>query len=268
MRKFIVAVFPNEAAAYDGTRAFQDLDNEGSITLYGITVLARDAQGKLTTKKAADQGPLGFAVGTLAGGLIGLIGGPVGAAIGMGSGAVIGSVGDMYTLGVSSDFVQTAAEAIMPGKAAVIADVDEEWVTPLDTRMEVLGAIVVREGRAEVEDNFYTRDVESLKAEVAELKAEYAQAKEENKARLKARIDAAQARLQSAKERAQAWLQLQKEETEARAQAIHVQAVKARDERKAMLEQRIHTVRENHKRRSEKLSQAWELTKEAFRPAA
>ena len=181
MRKFIVTVFSNETAAYDGTRAFQALDNEGSITLYGITVLARDAEGKLSTKTTADQGPLGTAVGTLAGGLIGLIGGPVGAAIGLGTGALIGSVSDMFNLGVSSDFVEAAAEAISPGKAAVIADVDEEWVTPLDSRMEALGGIVVREGRSDVEEDLYTRDVNALKAELAELKVEYAQAKEENK---------------------------------------------------------------------------------------
>ena len=82
MNKFVVAIFPDEATAYAGTRALKELDAEGSLNFYGMTVVAKDGSGKLSVKEAADQGPLGTAAGALAGGLIGLLGGPVGAAIG------------------------------------------------------------------------------------------------------------------------------------------------------------------------------------------
>ena len=52
MSKFVVVVFPNEAQAYQGTRAFMDLHAEGSITLYGMAVVAKDAEGKFAIKTA------------------------------------------------------------------------------------------------------------------------------------------------------------------------------------------------------------------------
>ena len=41
------------------------------------------------------------------------------------------------------------SQNLTPGKVAVVADADEEWVTPLDTRMEALGGIVFRRARGE-----------------------------------------------------------------------------------------------------------------------
>ena len=74
--KMIVVVFDNEKKAYEGSKALKDLHAEGSITLYASAVIAKDADGKVTVKQAADQGPLGTAVGLVTGSLIGLLGGP------------------------------------------------------------------------------------------------------------------------------------------------------------------------------------------------
>ncbi|HZO89799.1 MAG TPA: DUF1269 domain-containing protein [Chthonomonadaceae bacterium] len=266
MRKFIVVIFPNETTAYEGTRAFKELDAEGSLTLYGMTVVAKETDGNLSVKQDADQGPLGLAVGTLTGGLIGLLGGPVGVAIGLGGGALIGSVSDLFNLGVSADFIQEVSQHLIPGRLALVADVDEEWITPLDTRMEALGGIVVREWRADVEDELYLREVNARKAELAQLKAEFAQAREENRAKVKARMEEAQAKLDDALTRAQTWLDQRKAETEAKANALQEQAAKARDETRAKIEMRITVMREDYHRRAEKLKQARELAKEALRP--
>lgn len=78
MSRFIVVVFPDEAKAYQGTRALKDLHSEGSLTVYGMAVISKDAGGKFAIKEAADEGPLGMAVGTVTGGLVGLLAGPVG----------------------------------------------------------------------------------------------------------------------------------------------------------------------------------------------
>lgn len=44
---------------------------------------------------------------------------------------------------------------LAPGKCAVIAESSEEWLTPLDTRMEELGAKIVR--IAEIRSDFTER---------------------------------------------------------------------------------------------------------------
>jgi uncharacterized membrane protein len=266
MRKFIVGIFPNETTAYEGTQAFQQLDAEGSLTLYGMTVITKDANGDLSVKQSADQGPLGMAVGTLTGGLIGLLGGPVGMVIGLGGGALIGSVSDLFNLGVSADFVRQVSEELTLSRTAVITDVDEEWVTPLDMRIEAIGGVVVREWHADVEDELYLREVNARKAELAELKTEFAQAREENRVKVKARIEEAQTRLSDSLNRAQAWLDQRKAETEAKVNALQEQAAKVRDENKAKIEKRIAEIREDYNRRGAKMKQSWELAKEALAP--
>ena len=82
MDKMLVVVFDSELKAYEGSKALQELQNEGSINLYAKAVIARDASGKVAVKQQGDMGPVGTAVGLLTGSLIGLIGGPVGLAIG------------------------------------------------------------------------------------------------------------------------------------------------------------------------------------------
>ena len=63
LRKFVVAVFPTEAKAYDGTRAITDLQAEGSLMLYGMAVVTKAADGTLAVKETADRGPLATGVG-------------------------------------------------------------------------------------------------------------------------------------------------------------------------------------------------------------
>ena len=266
MRKYIVVIVPNETTAYEATKAFKQLDAEGSLTLYGMTVVAKDAKGKLSVKQAADEGPVGLAVGTLTGGLIGLLGGPVGVAVGLSSGALIGSMADLFDLGVSAKFLEEVSEEFTPGIFAIITDVDEEWVTPLDTRMEALGGLVVREWRTDVEDDLALREVNTRKAELAGLQAEFAQANEQSRARLKARIEKARARLQDSLSRAEAWLDEREAETGARISALQNRAARARADAQAKVEERIIEMREDVHRRSEKLKQARELAREAFQP--
>ncbi len=163
MDKMLVVGFDSELKAYEGSRALQELQNEGSINLYAKAVIARDASGKVTVKQEGDMGPVGTAVGLLTGSLIGLIGGPVGVAVGATAGTYGGMLYDLANLGVGEDFLDEVAEYLQPGKAAVVAEVWEEWTLPVDTRMEALGGVVFRRSRNEVLDIVIERDVEDPK---------------------------------------------------------------------------------------------------------
>ena len=164
MSKFVVVTFPDELSAYGGTRVLKELDAEGSLTLYGFVVVGRDAGGAPSIKQAADAGPLGTAAGTLAGGLVGLLGGPAAAAAGAAAGALIGSLRDLFRLGVNASFLDAVCRQLAAGGTAVIADVREDWVTPLDTRMEAIGGTVARTWRVDVEDDLYEREVDACRA--------------------------------------------------------------------------------------------------------
>jgi hypothetical protein len=52
----------------------------------------------------------------------------------------------------------------------VVADVSEEWITPIDTRMEALGGLVVRTTREHFEEERRTEELAGLRAEIAQLK--------------------------------------------------------------------------------------------------
>src|SRR5262249_14868064 len=227
-------------------------------------VLAKDANGQLSVKQAADQGPLGVGVGALAGTLIGLLGGPVGAAIGYGSGAMVGALSDIYNSGVSVDFVNSGSEKLTPGKSAVIAEVAEDWVTPLDTRMEAIGGIVMREWRSDFEDEQIEREVNARKADLAKLKEEIASAAEGQKAKLKAQMDAAQTKLSAVAKRAQGRIDQLQQQAQAAIKGMQDQATKANRDTKAKIDRQIAEAKAEYKRRSDKLKQAWELTKQAL----
>ena len=94
MNKMLVGVFEREAAAFEGLSALKDLHRDGDITLYSSAVIAKDKNGKIEVKQAADSGPVGTAVGLLTGSLIGIIGGPAGMAVGASLGSLAGLIFD------------------------------------------------------------------------------------------------------------------------------------------------------------------------------
>ncbi|RPJ23534.1 MAG: DUF1269 domain-containing protein, partial [Chloroflexi bacterium] len=169
------------------------------------------------------------------GALIGLFGGPVGVAVGAGIGTSGGFLYDMAHLGVGQDYLDGVGKSLKPGKAAVVAEIWEDWILPVDTKMEALGGVVFRHTRKDILDIQVERDITTLKAEIDELEAEYDRASGEAKTKLQAKID-----------------------------SLQEQAAKARDERKAKLEKRIAELKAEHKRRNEQLKQAGQHIKETL----
>jgi uncharacterized membrane protein len=82
MDRLPLVVFDRERKAYEGKKALLQLDAEGSISVYGYAVVAKNADGTATIKQGDDVEPLGTLVGTTLGSLIGVLVGPVGLAIG------------------------------------------------------------------------------------------------------------------------------------------------------------------------------------------
>jgi uncharacterized membrane protein len=223
MDRMLVVVFDNETKAYEGKKALMQLDAEGSISVYAYAVLSKHADGSATIKQGDDTGPLGTLVGTSLGSLLGLLGGPVGVAIGAASGFAIGGVADLNNARIGADFIEDVNKQLLPNKVAVVAEIEEDWTTPVDTRMEPVGGIVFRRALADVEDEIHEENVNAMKADLAQMKAEHAKAHADRKAKLQEKINQLdtkiQAQLQKAKERLEA--------AERQAQA-KVQVLKAR----------------------------------------
>jgi len=208
MDRMLMVVFDNENKAYEGKRALLQLDGEGSITAYGYAVVAKNSDGTAAVKQGDDVGPLGTLTGTALGSLIGLLGGPAGVAIGATAGLAAGATADLNNARISEDFVDDVTKVLLPNRVALIAEIEEDWTTPVDTRMEAIGGIVFRRALSDVEDTVDDEDLAAIKADLAQMKAEHAQARADRKAKLQEKINQLnsklQAHLQKAKEQRQA----------------------------------------------------------------
>jgi uncharacterized membrane protein len=268
MNKMLVAVFDSETEAYEGLKALKDLHHSGDVTIYSTAVVVKDAAGTVSVKQAVDEGPVGTGLGLLTGSLLGLLGGPIGVAIGATTGSLAGMIYDLTKAGIDADYLDEVSGALTPERAAVLADVEETWVTPVDVRMAKLGGTTFRRQRDEFVDDMLNREAAAVDVELDALEAELAQASAENRAALQARIDKAHQKLQTLQARIDAkQAQLQNELT-AKSDALRAQAKTASQARKAQIEAKQAELKADYEARSAKLDQAGKLIKEALNPKA
>jgi len=255
MNKLLVAVFDDETAADAGLNALRALHAAGDITLCAAGVLARDAKGVVSVEKSMEPSPLGAAAGLAIGGVIGLLGGPLGVA----AGAVAGSVA-----GVGLDFVEEVTRHLQPGKVALVAEVEEEWVIPVDSALEAAGGQVFRRTRTELAEEQFDHDIAAFKSEIKALESEASHAGGAAQTTLQAKLAAAKSSLESTVQRARQRVDTLKEEADAKAESLKLQLSQANGDVKARIEDRMKRVKGAYHARGAKLSQAWSLTKEAL----
>ena len=266
MNKVVVVVFEDEKKAYEGSRAIRDLHRDGSLTLYADAVIAKDAKGEAAVPRAAEPGPEGTMAGLLIGSMFGVLAGPVGLAVGAGSGTLIGAAFDLTRAGIDEDFVREVSEFLLPGKAAVIAEIEEEWQTPLDTRMEALGGQIFRRNRIEIDDSHFEKELAAYDAELDALEAEMLRASAERKQKLDSRVRETRAKLQAKRDEVKARIEAVKREGEAKADSLHRQIESAAAEQKDRLQRRLEEVRTETRERTAKLQKALEIAKSALTP--
>jgi len=273
MSKFVVVTLPEEKNAYEALHALQGLHAEGSLTMYGTSVVHRDASGKLSILKRDDLGPIGVGLGMLVGGLVGLFGGPAGAVLGATAGATAGGIRDLLQLDLSEEFLDAIERELAPGKFAVVAEISEDWAAPLDTRMAELRGKVVREEREAFRDDLIEKRVNTWKAELGRRRVEHAQHKAE-RAGTKAEammeklfteeIEDQRRRLESIADNAERRLDCARQELDAKIEALLAQASGATPAVRKRIEQRMADLRDEFAEREQKLTRAGELTRQAL----
>jgi uncharacterized membrane protein len=263
VNKILVSVFPTETAAYQGMTALRDLHGEGDITLYDADIIVKDANGQVTLKETTEHGPLGTLVGIVGGSLVGLIGGPAGAAVGAYVGGLGGLLYDMFNLGIGMDFIDEVTAKLTPNTVAIVADIDESWITPVETKLVPLGAINIRQTRDDVIDEQLNRQADELDAELAQLRAEMHETNEQNKATVKAKIEATQQKVRDLDGRITKRLADAHAEFEARMATLKAQRLQAQQRWQADIDARQAELKASYEARKAKLERAHALSKEA-----
>jgi uncharacterized membrane protein len=169
MDNYVAIVFDNDTKAYDGLHALWHLDAQGDITVHGAAVIHRDRFGYVdVATKDTDPGvrtAIGIGLGALLGALAGPIGATAGAAaaavgtgaaIGAASGGVVGLTADAMKADEHEQAAFEGGFALPRGKSAVIAEVSEEWTTPIDSMASRLGGSVYRRSKGDIKNDMWS----------------------------------------------------------------------------------------------------------------
>jgi len=224
MDRILAVVFNSERKACLGRNALLKLENEGSIVVYADALIAKNADGTTTVKQTRDPGPLGMVLGTTLGSVIGLLGGLPGIAIGSAMGFVVGAMADLNSVRVAGDFIDDVSKELRPNRFAVVAEIQEDWTTPVDSRMEALGGFVFRRALSDIRHTADDEDIAALRADLAQLKAEHAQTRADRKAKLHEKINQLECTIQSQLERARARRKAAEQQARAKVELLKARA--------------------------------------------
>jgi uncharacterized membrane protein len=258
MDKMLVAVFDNETAAFDGLSALRDLHRDGYITFYAWAVIVKDGIGKTSVKQALEEGepPLGAALGLLTDKLLKLVRGPAGLATGISLPGLTGFLFDLDMSRIGPAFLNDFAKALTPGKAAVLAEVEEGSTTRVDARLRRHGGMVFRRLPAEVIETQLIRQSAAFKAKLKTLTRELKRALAWNKAAIQKDIEQVRKQLNETQDQSNARRDQANAEMGAKRKVLQDQAKGAGDRAKARIERRISDLKKNFDLHSKKLSKA------------
>jgi uncharacterized membrane protein len=229
MDRMLVVVFDNMWKAYEAEKALKQLVADNSISVYGHAVLVKDADGAVTKVREGDDWlPAGTLAGTALGTLIGLLGGPAGLAVGPAVGFIAGASADLDKSRIGDDFIADVAKVLLPNTVAVVAEIEEDSTTPVDTRMEALGGTVFRRALPEAKRMIHEEHIAAMKADLAQMKAEHAMAHADRKAKLQEKINQLDSKLQIQLQKAKERRQAAELESQAKAELLKARAVAAK----------------------------------------
>jgi uncharacterized membrane protein len=143
VNQLIVAVFPDEAKAYEAARALEDPGDPAHSALRGMAIVVKRADGTVWERKWTSQVAFRAPVGALVGALLGLAAGPIGSAIGFTAGGLLGLSRDLANFGIEDSFFNDVAAKLTPGKSALVIEVAKDADLQLEARLKLLGASVM-----------------------------------------------------------------------------------------------------------------------------
>lgn len=253
----IVVVFEREPAAYAALQALKQLHASGSISLFSGVVITKELNGKVIAKQVGNPAQLPSALSIATDAVIVALGG-----IGVAASALPEpprSQISIANVGVNDDFIDEITLHLRPGKAAVIGEIEEDWITPLDSIMELLGGTILRRARAESIDAQLEREASILRSEAEQLRYELSRVEGAAKARLQAKADAASSKLESARDLAKRRVRAMALEAEEKIRRMQAQVDSVANAERANIERRILDVQSDYQKRSTRIGRAWQI---------
>ncbi|MFV0680859.1 hypothetical protein [Ottowia sp.] len=142
----VLLSFEQTSKAYQALAELKQAAAEGRVQVIAAAVVERHADGRLQLKDGYGNGAVANAplVGSMLGGLLGVLGGPLGVLMLGTTGALLGSMASADALGTRLSLVEQITRAVPPGATALFAHVEEAAVEVVDGLAKELDAVVLR----------------------------------------------------------------------------------------------------------------------------
>ena len=161
-----------------------------------------------------------------------------------------------------SNLFDEVSSALTNGTTAIVAEIDESWTVPVDTRLA--SALIFRRMRNEVLDEQLERESKAIAAEYQKLNEELEKAGEDTIAEIDAAVKKLEAKATIVSDQVKARLIIAKNEVDGKVNAIDEQMKDASEKRKAKMEKRIDELTTEYIARTERLKAAAKLVSQAF----
>lgn len=267
MDKMVVAVFESESQASAAAGAMKDRCDDSALLVYALAVIVRDVWGisvvDFTREKDRSHRALGIATRSL----IELFDEPNHAVDDGNSDAITDAMMKMARAGVDAFFLDEVARHLLPGRAAIVAEIEEMMATKIDILLESQGGIVFAYVRRENMDAEIAGELDALCSEIQNLERLLRTA-DGSKAQLQEKMDLAKARFETTKERASQIAASIRREAEAKIVWLQEQAATASGGIKARIEGLAGDVRVDYVNRATKLNLAWQFAGDVFAACA
>jgi len=158
------------------------------------------------------------------------------------------------------------SKTLAVGKAAVLAEIEQSWVSPIESRLKEQGGTVFRRFRTEMMDDQLLQEEAALEKALDNLEDELDQANAGGQEAIEKNMLDVKQRLKAIQHRAKAAIELKKAETDLKINALRAQAEAAAKQTKARIEKRISDAQADFDMRAQKLNKASALAKEALGP--
>jgi hypothetical protein len=263
MDKMIVAVVESGVAAYAAAGAIRRLSEDGLLLIYALAVVVK-RDGKLSLVHFDTPGREDIVLGMATKSLIKLLAEPYSSFDKASSPSITDAIIEMGRVGVDAAFVDEVTRQLLPGKAAIVSEIEEEKTNAMDTLLEAQGAVVFSCARREIIDIQIVKELEASYSRIQTLEKQVLQAGERPKAHVQGQLDLAKSRFKAAQKQARWHAALIKQEAEAKIVSLQERAANAQGAMKAKLERLADGVRIHYANRATKLNLACRLTADAF----
>ncbi|TDH60419.1 hypothetical protein E2C06_22025 [Dankookia rubra] len=155
MSDVIAVLLADATRATDAVHALEARHAAGSLTIFGLALLGREADGTLRLRRPATPGPSGAPLAGLVRRLVARAGGT--------------AEDGLADLGIAPDFVEEVLGALAPGHVALLAEVEEHWFVAGDAALAAFEGSVIRRRRLHRGEDWIASEVSVLDAELQAL---------------------------------------------------------------------------------------------------